>query len=82
MLLVMSKEVKLSSVQPVDMYIVLTKVKNMVWLGMRKVESLLKSVPPVLDSHLTVARERMDGFYLLDWLDIIVDSLPISDLLL
>ena len=49
---------------------------------MRKVESLLKSVPPVLDSHLTVARERMDGLYLLDWSDIIVDSLPISDLLL
>ena len=49
---------------------------------MRKVESLSKSVPPVLDSHLTVARERMDGFYLLDWSDIIVDSIPISDLLL
>ena len=78
----MSKEVKLSSVQPVDMYIALTKAKNMVWLGMRKVESLSKSVPPVLDSHLTVARERMDGLYLLDWSDIIVDSIPISDLLL
>ena len=49
---------------------------------MRKAESLSKSVPPVLDSHLTVARERMDGFYLLNWLDITVDSLPISDLLL